>query len=228
MLTQCTSLRAPHQVHDVLGHVVLTVGDVDLGAEHLVGAVGLRLGAAAHHRQVGTRLRFGQVHGAGPLATDELFQVGGFQLIAASGEQRFNGAVGEQRTQRKAHVGRVQHFAAGRAYGLGQALTAEVGRVLQALPSALGVLAVGVAETRRGGDLAVVEAGRVLVALPVQRRNDFLVQASALFQHRLGRVQTGFLETGQLGHLFKACQMLDGEHHVFDGGDVAHACVSGD
>ena len=39
-----------HQVHDVLGHVVLTVGDVDLGAEHLVGAVRLWLGAAAHGR----------------------------------------------------------------------------------------------------------------------------------------------------------------------------------
>ena len=39
-----------HQVHDVLGHVVLTVGDVDLGAEHLVGAVRLRLCSAAHGR----------------------------------------------------------------------------------------------------------------------------------------------------------------------------------
>ena len=41
-----------HQVHDVLGHVVLTVGDVDLGAEHLVGAVRLRLSAAAHGGQI--------------------------------------------------------------------------------------------------------------------------------------------------------------------------------
>ena len=98
MLTQCTSLRSPsvpsaltrnfghdeqrdalhalgrtghareHEVDDVLGHVVLAVGDEDLGAEELVAAVGLRLGARAHQRQVAAGLRLGQVHRAGPLA----------------------------------------------------------------------------------------------------------------------------------------------------------------
>jgi hypothetical protein len=44
-----------HQVDDVLGHVVLAVGDEDLRAEEPVGAVGLRLGPGAHLRQVASR-----------------------------------------------------------------------------------------------------------------------------------------------------------------------------
>ena len=42
-----------------------------------------------------------------------------------------DGAIGEQRAQRKAQVGGVQDFAAGRSNGLGQALAAKVCRVLQ-------------------------------------------------------------------------------------------------
>jgi hypothetical protein len=76
-----------HQMDDVLGHVVLTVGDEDLGAENFVGAVGLWLGAGAHGCQVGAGLGLGQVHGAGPLAAHQLFQVGGFQLVGACGQQ---------------------------------------------------------------------------------------------------------------------------------------------
>jgi hypothetical protein len=94
-----------HQMDDVLGHVVLTIGDEDLGAEDLVRAVGLRLGTGAHGGQVAAGLRLGQVHGAGPLAADQLFQVDGLELVAAGGQQRLDGAVGQQRAQRKAHVG---------------------------------------------------------------------------------------------------------------------------
>ncbi len=82
-----------HEVHDVLGHVVLTVGDEDLGAEHLVGAVGLRLGAAAHHGEVAAGLRLGEVHRAGPLAAHQLLEVHRLELVGAGREQRLDGAV---------------------------------------------------------------------------------------------------------------------------------------
>jgi hypothetical protein len=69
-------------------------------------------------------------------------------LVAAGGQQRLDGAVGQQRAQRKAHVGAVDHLDAGRADGLGQALAAEVGRVLQALPAAFGELLERLLEAR--------------------------------------------------------------------------------
>ena len=184
MLTQCTSLRSPsepsaltrnfgttnrlmpftpsgapadarqHQVDDVLGHVVLAVGDEDLRAEDPVAAVGLRLGAGAHQRQVGAGLRLGQVHRAGPLA-GRPSSAGRAPCCSgdAGGEQRLDRAVGQQRAQREAHVGAVEHLDAGGADRLGQALAAEVGRMLQPLPAALGELPEGLLEAGRRGDL---------------------------------------------------------------------------
>ena len=93
-----------HQVHNVLGHVVLTVGDVDLGAEHFVSAVRLRLCAAAHSGQVRAGLRLSQVHGASPLTADQFLKVGGFELVRAGRQQRLDSAVGQQRAQGKAHI----------------------------------------------------------------------------------------------------------------------------
>jgi hypothetical protein len=86
-----------------------------------------------------SRLGLGQVHGAGPFG-DEFLQVNGLEFVAARRQQRLDGAVGQQRAQGKAHVGAVEHLHAGRADGLGQALAAEVLRVLQALPAAFGEL----------------------------------------------------------------------------------------
>jgi hypothetical protein len=135
-----------HQMDDVLGHVVLAVGDEDLGAEELVGAVALRHGAGAHQRQVGAGLRLGQVHGAGPLAGDEVGDEGFLLLLAAGRQQRFDGAIGQQRAQREGEVGRVQHLDAGRGQQLGQALAAELHGMLHALPAGLAELAEGFLE----------------------------------------------------------------------------------
>ena len=48
----CAHHAGQHQVHDVLGHVVLTIGDVNLGAEDFERAIGLGFGACAHGSQV--------------------------------------------------------------------------------------------------------------------------------------------------------------------------------
>ena len=61
---------------DVVGQIVLAVGDEDLLAGDAIGAVGRALGAGAHRADIGARLRLGQVHRAGPLAGDELLEVG--------------------------------------------------------------------------------------------------------------------------------------------------------
>jgi hypothetical protein len=145
-----------HQVHDVLRQVVLAVGDEDLGAEEPVAAVALRLGARAHEGQIRAGLRLGQVHRAGPGAFDHLRDEGLPLLGRARGEQRLDRAVGEQRAEREAQVRAVEHFDAGRADRLRQALTAEFGRVLQALPAAGRELRKGVLEAGGRGHRAVV------------------------------------------------------------------------
>ena len=61
-----------HQVNYVVGHVVFTIGDVDFGAKHFVGAIGQGLCAGAHQSQIRTCLGLCQIHGASPLTRDEL------------------------------------------------------------------------------------------------------------------------------------------------------------
>jgi len=146
-----------HEVNDIARHVVFAVSDVDLCAKDLEAAVGLRLGAGAHHGQVAAGLRLGQVHGACPFARNHFGQIQSLLRFAACGEQRFNRTIGQQRAQRKAHVGTVDHLDARSPYRLGQALAAEVGRVLQALPAAFAKLTECVLETRRRGDHSVLE-----------------------------------------------------------------------
>ena len=57
-----------HEMHDVVGHVVIAIGDENLGALDAVGAVGLLLGAGAQRADIGAGLRLGELHGAGPFA----------------------------------------------------------------------------------------------------------------------------------------------------------------
>ncbi len=144
----CANHAGQHQMDDVFGHVMLTPGDENLGAKNLEAAIRQWLGTRAHRSQIAAGLRLGQVHGAGPLAADQLFQIGSLQRVGAGGQQRFYRTIAEQRTQRKAHIGRVLHFTAHRANGLGQTLSTKVHRVLQPLPAAFGKLLEGLLETR--------------------------------------------------------------------------------
>ena len=93
------------EVDDVLGEVVVAGGDEDLLAGDAVAAVGLRLGAGAEQAEVGAGVRLGQVHRAGPLAADELRQVGRLLLLGAVGVDRGVGAVGQALVHVEGHVG---------------------------------------------------------------------------------------------------------------------------
>ncbi|OIQ69785.1 hypothetical protein GALL_486120 [mine drainage metagenome] len=85
----CSGHTGQHQMDDVFSHVVLTPGDENFGAGNLVAAIGLRLGAGAYGGQIAAGLRFGQVHGSGPLAADELFKIHRIKFVGAGRQQRF-------------------------------------------------------------------------------------------------------------------------------------------
>ena len=180
-----TAHAREHQMHDVLGHVVLTIGDVNFGAEHFVSAIGLRLCARTYQRQIRTGLRLGQVHGAGPFAADQFVQVSDFQFIAPCGQQGFDRAVGQQRTERETQAGRIQHFNAGSANGFRQALTTAIDGVLQTLPAAFGILLIGLLEAGRCCYMTVFQTGGLFVAFPVEGSHHILVETRAFFQHGL-------------------------------------------
>ncbi len=211
-----------HEVDDVGGHVVVAVGDEDLGAEEPVGPVGLRLGPGSHLGQVRAGLRLGQVHGAGPLAVDHARQVERLLLGRAGDQQGLDRAVGQQRAQREAQVGAVEHLDAGRADRLRQALAAKVTRMLQALPAALAELPERLLEARCGRHLTRLPGRRMAVALDVERSHHRLVEARALLQHGRRGVEAGILESGQRGDRLQVGKLAHAEEHVGDGGAVGH------
>ncbi len=211
-----------HKVHDVLRHIVLAPGDEDLRAENAVRAVALGFGACAHEREIGTGLRFREIHRTGPLARDQLRHVALLLLLAARGQQRLDRAVGQQRTQRERQVRGIQHFDARRGKQLRQALAAIFGGVNDTLPAALGELLKCFLETRRGGDHAVLPAARVPVAFKIQWRQHILVKAGGFFEHGLRSFNRRVLEAGQRRYLIETCKFINGEQHVLDGRGIAH------
>ncbi len=215
-----------HEMRDVLRHVVFAVGDEDLRAEHLERAVALRLGARADEREIGAGLRLGEVHRAGPLACDELRQVALLQFVGTRGEQRFDGAIGQERTQRERNVRGVHHFDAGRGDQFGQRLSAELGRMHHALPAAFAELAERVLEAGRRRDDAVGKRARVLVAFEVERRQHLAVEFRGFVEHGLRGFERGVLEARQRGYFFDVGEFVDNEQHVFQRRGIAHLGVS--
>src|SRR5258707_3943220 len=97
-------------MNDVVGHVVVAIGDEDLGALDAIAAVGRALGAGAQRADVGTGLRLGELHGAGPFAGNELLQIDLLQLVAAMGVERLDGTESKQRAETKSDVRRASDF----------------------------------------------------------------------------------------------------------------------
>ena len=132
-----------HHVHDVLGQVVLAVGDEDLLAVEPVVRSGGR-GAGAHLREIAARLRLGQVHGAGPLAAHHLRQVQLFLLRRTEVLDGFDGALREHRAKLEREVrSGPDLFDRGAEHGR-HVLAAEFRLASQRRPAVFAELPVGV------------------------------------------------------------------------------------
>ena len=211
-------IREPgqHEVDDVVGEIMLAVGDVDLAAGDPVGAVARRLGPGPQQGEVGAGLRLGQVHGGGPFARDELLQVAGLQVVGAVGRQRLDPALGQQRAEAEGEAGAVPHLGAGGLDQLRQPLAAVIGLGGEPVPSALREGSVRLPPARRGGDASIRERGAVPVADPVERRDHAGGDPPGLGQDRLGVLGIDRVEPGHVP---------EGEEHLRDRGAVTHTIL---
>ncbi len=214
-----------HQVHDVLAHVVLAAGDEDLAAADPVAAVRLRFCLGAQQRQVGPRLRFGQAHGAAPLAADQLRQIDILQFVAAVLVQRQHRAFGQAginaKRQRRSH----QHLVEVAGHQLRKALAAVFARPGHARPAVVDVLLVGLDEALRGFHLAVFQGHAFLVAVAIERGDLAAGVARRLFQHAVDQlaIQTVAQQLAMAGSIE---QLVQYETHVTQGRLVFHAQAS--
>ncbi len=176
-----------HQVHDVVGHVVLTGADEDLIAGDLVAAIGLGLGLGAQQTQVGAAMGLGQAHGASPLAAGELGQVELFLLVRAIHMERLIGAVRQAGVHGPGLVGAVEHFIQALVQHKGQALAAIGAVAGQGRPAAFHILGIGLFETlgRRHTRIGRVARAAFSVARQVERLHHFDRELAGLFQDRI-------------------------------------------
>ena len=124
-----------HEVDDVVGQIVLAVGDEDLRAGDAIAAVGCPLGARAQRADIRARLRLGELHRAHPFAGDELREIFRLQRVGAVLVQRLDRAHGQHRPDAERHRGRIPHLDAGGVERVRQPLPAPVGRAPRARSS---------------------------------------------------------------------------------------------
>ncbi len=215
-----------HEVDDVLGVVVLAERDEDLLAAQLVGAVALRHGARAHGGEVGTGLRFGQVHRAGPRAGNHVGQVLVLERFRAFELNRLDRALREQRAQVEGQVRRVPHFLDGRLHQLRQALPAVFRILGEPVPAVVAELLVRLLESRRRPDGAVRQKLRTF-AVPrnVERIEDVGREFRGFVENGRDGVGRRVFEPGELRDLLQAGQFVQDELQFGEGGVIgAHAC----
>ena len=218
-----------HHVHDVFRQIVFAIGDEDLlagdairlTALHVVGLV--PAGAGRDCAQVGTGLGLGEIHGAGPGTGYQMAEIGVLLGWGAVGLQQLGRALGQERREAEAHVGRVPGFLHRHRKGPRQTLAAIVRIERQRDPSPGDQLVIGVLKARRHAHHAVLEHRAFLVARLVERRHDLAGELPGFSENGVGQVRVDLFEGGKAGQLGKTSRLLEGETHVRKGGAiVAH------
>ncbi|MNC31717.1 hypothetical protein D3C75_800470 [compost metagenome] len=223
--SRCVRQAGQDDMDDVVGHVVLTGRNEDLGARHFVAAVGLWLGLGAQHAQVGTAVRLGQAHGAGPLAGYQLGQVSVLLLGSTMRRDGVHRAVRQARVHAPRPVRTTDHFAQGQAQRFRQALAAVLDVMRQARPAAFDELFVGLFEAGRGFHARFAPGAAFLVTHAVQWRQHLLTELRAFFEDRIDHVGRGVLATRQaLIVRLIAEQLVANEADITQGGFVIRHC----
>ena len=170
-----------NEMDDILGHVVLAIGDEDLLAEQPIGSILGAFRPGSHGAEIGACLRLGQVHGPGPPPADHRREIDVGEFARAMRLQGADGALGQERAEREGHRGAVPDFGAGDVDEMGQAHAAELGRRGDAVPARLRPAPVDVGEAgrRRHHAVLVTRAGKIAGAV---ERRDFLGGEAAGFR----------------------------------------------
>ncbi len=211
----CAGGLRQHEVDDVLRHVVFAGRDEDLGPGDRIAAVGLRFGLGPDHPQIRPAMRFGQVHRTGPFVGDHLGKIFLLLLLAALGEQRGDRPVGQAGIHAEGLVGARHEFLEGEAEDMRHALPAELFGLRQRAPAPFAELIESFLETLGRGDRTVFVAGAAfLVARLVQRGEHFGAELAAFVDHRIGDIDAGGLEAGQVGIAGEIEHLVDDEAGV--------------
>ena len=211
-----------HEMHDVLGQIVLAIGDEDLLPEEAVGAVRPRLGLGADEGEVRARLRLGQIHGRRPFAGDDFGQEGLFELLARRPFERLHRALAQQRTNSESRVGALPDFRAGGVEEARKTEPAICGVRLQPVPAAPDPIRIGLFPAGRGRDRLAVEFRPEPVSVAIAGGEPLLGEFRGLVQ---GRLEKPVAEIGEKPARLEgraARRETRGEENVVEGRAIGH------
>ncbi|MNX69953.1 hypothetical protein D3C86_1011880 [compost metagenome] len=187
---RCIRKAGENEVNDVVSRVVFAPGDENLLAEDAVGAVTIALRPGLQNPEIRTRMRLGQVHGAGPFTGNEFRQIDALEIIAAVGDDGFHRAHGQRRRQREGHGAGIPHFECSDIQHMRQVLAAELFRRGQAVPARFRPAAVKIGPTVRRRHLAVGELRALTVANIGERCDLFGGETASFLQDGIHEVFT--------------------------------------
>ena len=186
-----------HEVHDVVGQVVLTPRDEDLRAVQRIATVAQRPGRRSDGTDIGAGVGLGDLHGAVPFAGHETWQVAPALGLAAPLRQQLDRALRERRTERQSEVAAGEDLLHGHPDDLGEGAAAVVHGERHRTPARAHVLPVRLDGAGRGGHGRGVGVDPTAddVAVTIGRGDDVVDEADELLDHRADGVDVDVVET---------------------------------
>ena len=172
--------------------------DEDLLSGDVIAVRTVRHGLRAQKPQIRSAMRFGQVHRAGPLAGDEIWQIGRLLLVCSVVYQRRVCAMGQTEIHHERHVGGGMHRANAEVQDRWHPLTAIVRVALHRRPTTLDHHVVGGLEARRGVDNPVLQPASLGIADGVQGGQDIACDLAGLRQDCSGVVRIQLCIAGDI------------------------------
>ena len=207
-----------HEMDDVLGQVLITPGDEDLGAEQPVGAIVLGNCLGAKRTEVGAGVGLGEIHGAGPFTTNQLLHVG----VPSSSSEPWNRSastapwvsVGHKR---KRHVRRLEQLFDDNPDQVGEAAPTPLFRKVGSGPSRVDELPVRLFETVGSAHGPVLGQHRTLaVADLIEGGHDLGEEPTRFFEEGGDSHRIGVLITVELRYLIEPSHMIQDEVDVVE------------
>ena len=209
-----------HEMDDILGQVMLTGGDEDLGAGDLVAAIALRDRAAAQEPEIGTAMRLGQAHRAGPLTAYHLGQVGLLERVAPMALDRSGRTMGEARIEAEGKVGRADHLFDQLVDRFRQPLPTPFWIGCERGPATFGELLIGLREPRRRPHNAVFQMASFLVARPIDRQEHVATEARRLLEDGIGQIRRELRQRGNVPEAVIGMEFVEHEAHIAQRGVI--------
>src|SRR5439155_17190160 len=141
-------------------------------------------------------------------------QVGLFQLIRATKQQRLDGSSGEQRAEAKRDVCGIAYLLDRGCHQLRHTLAAEFRRAADADPSVLGERLIGLLEALRRADIAVCPLRPFPVTYGIDRTQYLARELARFLEDGVDQGGGGRLLPRQTGHLLESRQLVHDEAHV--------------